>query len=175
MKTKSIAMTALMTALLVILGLLPPIPLGFIPVPIVLQNLGVMLVALFLGGKRGTLSMILLLVLGLFLPVFSGGRMTPDALAGQSAGYVLVWVLVPSALALLNRLMPSSHFVLRFLKIWLAGVLLVDVLGGVYLAWFTKQSLLQGIVLSNLAFLPLDTIKAFLATYLAGYLKKRLK
>ena len=34
---------AMMTTILVILGFIPAIPLGFIPVPIVLQNLGIML------------------------------------------------------------------------------------------------------------------------------------
>ena len=44
--------TALMTAMLIVLGMIPGIPLGFIPVPIVLQNMGVMMAGELLGPKR---------------------------------------------------------------------------------------------------------------------------
>lgn len=44
---------AMMTTILVILGFIPAIPLGFIPVPIVLQNLGIMLAGVLLGWKKG--------------------------------------------------------------------------------------------------------------------------
>ena len=50
---------ALITDVVVVLGFLPPIPLGFIPVPIVLQNLGVMLAGVILGAKDGTISILL--------------------------------------------------------------------------------------------------------------------
>ena len=43
---------AMMATILVILGFIPAIPLGFIPVPIVLQNLGVMLAGVLLGWKK---------------------------------------------------------------------------------------------------------------------------
>lgn len=41
-KQRTLTRAALMVAVLIILGWLPAIPLGFIPVPIVLQNIGVM-------------------------------------------------------------------------------------------------------------------------------------
>ncbi|VHD99103.1 biotin transporter bioY [Streptococcus pyogenes] len=53
--TKELVKVAMMTTLIIILGFIPAIPLGFIPVPIVLQNLGVMLAGLMLGGKKGNL------------------------------------------------------------------------------------------------------------------------
>lgn len=40
--TRLLTLSAMMVAILIILGLFPGIPLGFIPVPIVLQNMGVM-------------------------------------------------------------------------------------------------------------------------------------
>lgn len=52
MQSKHLIQVAMMTTILVILGLIPGIPLGFIPVPIVLQNLGVMLAAILLGTKK---------------------------------------------------------------------------------------------------------------------------
>lgn len=61
---------AMMATILVILGFIPAIPLGFIPVPIVLQNLGVMLAGVLLGWKKGSLSILLFYLLGMFLSSF---------------------------------------------------------------------------------------------------------
>ncbi|MBF8971117.1 biotin transporter BioY [Streptococcus mitis] len=55
--TRDLTKIGLMTSLLIVLGLLPAIPLGFIPVPIVFQNLGVILVGATLGAKKGTFTM----------------------------------------------------------------------------------------------------------------------
>ena len=61
MKLKSIdlVLIALMTALLIVLSLVAPIPIGVIPVPVTLQLLGVMLVGLILGPLRAALVVLL--------------------------------------------------------------------------------------------------------------------
>ena len=89
---------ALITAVVVVLGFLPPIPLGFIPVPIVLQNLGVMLAGVILGAKDGTISILLLFLIGIILPAFSGAN-TQGVLVGPTAGYVIAWLFVPALIA----------------------------------------------------------------------------
>lgn len=38
---KHLTQTAMVTALIIVLGFFPGIPVGFIPVPIVLQNMGI--------------------------------------------------------------------------------------------------------------------------------------
>ena len=75
MTTRDIVLVALFAAIIVVLGMLPPITLGFIPVPITAQSLGVMLAGCILGAKRGAgacLLVVLLVAIG--LPVLSGGR-----------------------------------------------------------------------------------------------------
>lgn len=64
-RTKNLVLAAMLVAILVILGLLPGIPLGgIIPVPLVLQNMGVMLAGGLLGGsKYGTAAVGLFLLL----------------------------------------------------------------------------------------------------------------
>ena len=42
-KVKTLTYSAFMTAFIIILGFLPGIPIGFIPVPIILQNMGIMM------------------------------------------------------------------------------------------------------------------------------------
>lgn len=75
MKTKEIVYAALFTAFMAVLGMIPPIPLGFIPVPVTAQTLGVMLAGCFLGKKPAAMSLILFIVLvAIGLPILSGGR-----------------------------------------------------------------------------------------------------
>ena len=75
MTTKHLVYTALMTAIICILGLVPSVPLPFMPVPIVLQNIGIFLAGIILGRKLGTTSVIVfLLLVATGLPVLSGGR-----------------------------------------------------------------------------------------------------
>lgn len=171
--TKSLIQIALMATLIVILGLMPPLPLGFIPVPIVLQNLGIMLAAILLGAKKGSLAILIFLILGLFLPVFTGGSTTLAVFAGPTAGYVVGWLLMPLALAGLRRLLPFSHPFVSFALVWLSGVLLVDVIGAIYLAHYTHASLLPSL-LSNLVFIPGDSIKAAIATIIGTKYRKQL-
>lgn len=166
LSTKDLVKVAMMTTLIIILGLIPAIPLGFVPVPIVLQNLGVMLAGLILGGKKGTLSILLFLVIGLFLPVFSGSRTTVPVLMGPSAGYVLAWLFVPLVFALLYRSWLARYRSLAFLAIFISGVLLVDLLGTIWLVVYTDMPLTRSLV-ASLVFIPGDTIKAVIATALA--------
>lgn len=75
MKIKDMMFTAIMAAVIAVLGLLPPIPLPFIPVPITVQTLGVMLAGSILGARLGGVSLLLFVVLiGLGAPLLSGGR-----------------------------------------------------------------------------------------------------
>ena len=75
MTTKHLVYTALMTAIICILGIVPSVPLPFMPVPIVLQNIGIFLAGIILGRKLGTTSVIVfLLLVATGLPVLSGGR-----------------------------------------------------------------------------------------------------
>ena len=63
MKTKDIVIIAMFTAFIAMLAFIPPIPLPFMPVPIAFQNTGIMLAGCLLGYKRGTLSVVIFLLL----------------------------------------------------------------------------------------------------------------
>lgn len=163
---QSLTYIAMMTALLVVLGFIPGIPLGFIPVPIVLQNLGIILAGVLLGSKKGTVSVLLFLLVGLVVPVFSGGSNTIPVLMGPTAGYVVSWIFVPLLIGLGLARLSHKNFFLTFLVIWLGGVLFVDTLGAMWLAHSTEMTL-DAALWSNLAFIPGDTIKALIATVIA--------
>ncbi len=72
------------------------LPLPFTPVPLTLQNFGVLLVGLSLGSRRGFLTLILYLAEGLAgMPVFS--PMGPGGIAqllGPTGGFLLAYPFV---------------------------------------------------------------------------------
>jgi biotin transport system substrate-specific component len=72
------------------------VPLPFTPVPLTLQNFGVLLVGLTLGGRRGFAALILYLAEGLMgMPVFSPtGPGGIAQLLGPTGGFLLAYPFV---------------------------------------------------------------------------------
>lgn len=104
MTTKHLVYTALMTAIICILGLVPSVPLPFMPVPIVLQNIGIFLAGIILGRKLGTTSVIVfLLLVATGLPVLSGGRGGIGVFAGPSAGFLFLYPVVAYFIGIIDR------------------------------------------------------------------------
>ncbi|KRN88406.1 hypothetical protein IV53_GL000370 [Ligilactobacillus ceti DSM 22408] len=164
MKTKDLTQIAFMIAIIVILGFIPPLPLGFIPVPIIFQNMGVMLAGLLLGKKKGTWAVVGFVLLGIVgVPVFTGGRSIIPVITGPTAGYVLAWLVTPYLIGRGVELMQAKDkMVLQWISVVVAGVLFVDLCGSIWLSVYTKMPLMQAI-LGNTVFIPGDLIKATLA------------
>jgi biotin transport system substrate-specific component len=71
------------------------IPLPGTPVPLTVQNLGVLLVGLALGSRRGFAAMALYLAEGAVgMPVFSGGAAGITQIMGFTGGYLIAYPLV---------------------------------------------------------------------------------
>lgn len=102
-QTKNTVYVALFAAMIAAMGLLPPITVGIIPVPITLQTLGVMLAGALLGPWRGAMSSLVVVVLAIAgLPLLSGGRggwecCSAPPVAISSAGYSVHWLLACSS------------------------------------------------------------------------------
>ncbi|MFE4712666.1 MULTISPECIES: biotin transporter BioY [unclassified Paenibacillus] len=172
MKTKELVYAALFAALIAVLGMIPPIPLGFIPVPITAQTLGVMLAGCFLGRKTGGLSLVLFIILvAIGLPVLTGGHGGLVALVGPSAGYIFSW--------------PISAFLIGWAseKIWLQvktwklvvinlifGVIVVYLIGAPVMALITNTSIWAALI-GSIAFVPGDIIKAVIAAIITMQLR----
>ncbi len=84
---RGMAFVALMAAVLALCAWIT-IPLG--PVPFTMQNFGIFAALGLLGGRRGSLTVAVYLLLGLVgLPVFSGFGAGPGALLGPTGGFLL--------------------------------------------------------------------------------------
>ena len=89
MKTKDMALIGLFAALLTICSWIS-IPTT---IPFTLQTLGVFLAVGLLGGKRGTIAVLLYLLIGAVgVPVFAGFKGGIGALAGPTGGYLIGFI-----------------------------------------------------------------------------------
>ena len=91
LKTLNLVYVAIGAALIVICSWIS-IPTA---VPFTLQTFAVFLLLLLLGGKRGTLSVIVYILLGLVgLPVFAGFSGGPGVLLGSTGGYIIGFIFM---------------------------------------------------------------------------------
>jgi biotin transport system substrate-specific component len=152
------------------------IKVPFVPVPMTLQTLAIMLIAATYGFRLGTLTVIAYLGEGLLgLPVFTN---TPPLVAGPlyflgpTGGFLLGFV----ALAMIVGHAADRGFdrsAIRLFAAILAGEVAMFALGFVWLAWFatlssgavglgTEQALAAGVI----PFIWGDLLKSALAAFL---------
>lgn len=168
MKSRDLAYVALFAAIVAVLGLLPPVPVPGIPVPITAQTFGVMLAGSVLGAKRGGLALLVFLALvAMGAPILSGGRGGLSVFVGPSAGYLYSWPIAAFVIGLLTQI-----FWRRYNLGW---ALLANVVGGIlviYAIGIPFTSLYGDIPLwasftGSFAFVPGDLVKAVLASVVA--------
>ncbi len=132
-KTKEFTLIGLMAALTCIAGPLS-LPLPFSPVPISLTNLAIYFSVYILGMKRGTISYLVYLLLGLVgLPVFSAFTSGPAKLFGPTGGYLIGFIFI----ALISGYCVdrwNGRFVASFLGM-AAGTAVCYLFGTVWLAY----------------------------------------
>ncbi len=168
-------MASAMTAILIILGLFPPITLGLIPVPIVLQNIGIMISGELLGPRYGTISVIifyLLIILG--IPVLSGSRGGIIVFLGPTCGYLIAWILTPIFIGYSVKYFNKRNknfWWKEFLIVCIFGILNSYLVGSLILSYQSHTPFIT-IFISNLFFVPNDLIKAILSTLIARRLRK---
>lgn len=89
-KVYPLAMTAVMAAVICVLG---PISIPIGPVPISFTNLAIYLSLYILGWKRGTLSYLIYVLIGMVgMPVFSGYAGGFGKLFGPTGGYIIGFI-----------------------------------------------------------------------------------
>ncbi|BAQ11154.1 biotin biosynthesis protein [Bacillus sp. OxB-1] len=172
MNVRDMTNVALFAAVMGVLGLMPPIPIGVMPVPITLQTLGVLLAGGLLGARLGAMSQIVfLLVVAAGLPLLSGGRGGLGVFVGPSAGYLLSWPVTAFCIGAIQA---------RFSKIQLWNVLPLNLTVGIFLIYaigvpvqaFVMELGIMDVAKASLLFLPGDALKATIASLLIVQLQK---
>ena len=91
---RNLAVIGVMTAITCILGPLS-IRIPISPVPISFTNLAIYISVFVLGWKKGTISYLVYLLVGLVgIPVFSGFSAGVVKLAGPTGGYLIGFILM---------------------------------------------------------------------------------
>ena len=172
MKTRDLAYIALFAAITAVLGLVPAVQIG--PVPITAQTLGVMLAGAVLGARRGFLSQLLFLVLvAIGLPVLPGGGGGLAVFAGATAGYLISWPIAAFVVGLL-----TERFWSRYNLAWgvlanvVGGIVVIYLIGVPVLAAVANLSPKAAIVSGAVPFLIGDTIKAVVAAAIAVQVRR---
>lgn len=168
--TQQMALVAIMTALTCILA---PFSLPIGPVPISLTNLVIYFSLFILGTKKGTISYLIYLLIGLVgIPVFSGFTSGPGKLFGPTGGYLIGFI----PLALIAGYF-INHFhnkkALSFLGMIL-GTAVCYALGTTWLAIQAHMGFQAALMAGVVPFLPGDFIKMILALLIAPQIRKQL-
>lgn len=147
---------ASLLAALTAVGAYIVIPVG--PVPMVLQNMFVLLAGLLLGSRWGPASVALYLAMGLLgLPVFAGGGAGLGHLAGPTGGYLLGYLPAVFVVGLVSSARKPS-MPLDLLAAVL-GALIIYACGILWLMGITGMAPLPALSVGVLPFLLGDGVK----------------
>lgn len=153
---------------LIAAGAYMAIPIG--PVPIVLQNLFVMLAGLMLGSGWGLACVCIYLLAGaLGLPVFAGGTGGIGRFFGPTGGYLVGFM--PAVFLIGTIAERGEHRVSRDVLAMIVGSLMVYALGVPWLKLMTGMPWAKAAAVGMLPFLPGDVLKIAAAIPVARALR----
>ena len=164
---KRMVYAALMAALTAA-GAYIAIPVG--PVPIVLQNLFIMLAGLLLGGRWGLISVAVYLLAGAVgLPVFAGGTGGVGKFVGPTGGYLLGFAAAAYLIGLISE--SGRGRVAIDVMAMIAGTLIIYAFGVSWLKVVTGMSFSKALTVGMLPFLIGDALKIAAAIPIARALR----
>lgn len=168
--TRQLTLIGVIAAVTCILGPLS-LPIGIIPIS--LTNLVIYFAVYALGKKRGTLSYIVYLFIGLIgLPVFSGFSGGFPKLFGPTGGYLIGFIFMAFISGIFIDKF-SNTFYMCFLGM-VIGTIITYIFGTAWLAYETKMTFNAALAVGVFPFIPGDIIKIVIATLIGPQIKNRL-
>ena len=173
---RDLVLCALMAALLAVCAW---ISVPVLEIAYTLQTFGVFFALLVLGGARGTLAILVYILLGAVgLPVFTGFRGGIDALLGVTGGYILGFLFTGLVYWLVTGLLGRKLWV-KILALVLGLVVCYAFGSGWFLAVYFRNGKSIGVwallMKCVIPYLPADAIKMALALVLAPRVAKAVK
>ena len=175
-KTIDLAYIGIFAALIAVCSWISiPLP----TVPITLQTMGVCITAGLLGTKRGTLTVIVYILLGLIgVPVFSGFSSGIGVLAGATGGYIIGFIFTALIVGVMLKLLGK--------KVWVYILSMIIGIADCYAfgtAWFMIYNNSRGDAVSLVMalgwcvtpFIIPDLVKIAVAAVLCRRLNKYVK
>ena len=176
---KNISLVVLGT---VFIALSAQVIVPFVPVPVTLQTLAVLMIGLSFGSKLGLATVFTYLLEGAVgLPVFAGGASTL-ALIGPTAGFLFGFLLMVYVAGLARDLQVTSFFATSFftllasMLLYIPGIiwpLLIAEFLGIKAGWanLPVSKIMSGFIAP---FILIDIVKSFVAALLVSSIVKRL-
>lgn len=174
-KTLDMVQVALGTVLIIICAWIS-IPLT---VPFTLQTFAIFTVAGLLGGKKGTLAVLVYILLGAAgLPVFAGFKSGIGVLASSTGGYIIGFLLSPVVMWAAEKLKFRNTFTLVLSMA--AGLILCYVFGTlwfvvIYTGSAAEMTFQAALMMCVVPFIIPDLVKLFLAVLVTKRMKKHIQ
>ena len=169
-KAYSMTSIALMAAVICVVG---PFTLPIGPVPITLAPLAILLSVYILGTKKGTIALLIYLLIGAVgVPVFSGFTGGIGELAGPTGGYLIGYIFFALIAGwFIHRF--YDKVVIQFLGMVLALAVLYA-FGTAWLAYSAGMTFGAALAVGVLPFIVFDLIKIVIAIVLGRAVRNRL-
>lgn len=169
-KVFQLAIIGIAAAIICILGPLS-IPIGVVPVAF--ANLAIYIVLYALGMKKGTVSVLIYLLIGLIgIPVFSNFSGGLGKLLGPTGGYLIGYIFM----ALISGYIIDRFFenkVMCFLGMVL-GTAFLYAFGTAWLAHQANLSFSAALAAGVIPFIPGDLAKILIASIIGSQVRKQL-
>ena len=175
LSTQNMALIAIFTALIAICSWIS------IPgqVPFTLQTFAIFVTAGLLGYKRGLISIITYIILGMIgIPVFSGVKGGAAIIVGPTGGFIVGFILTIQIIGLGMELAENKS---KYVKILISIVSMVIgdaacfLIGTLWFMYITKNGLAVSLLNCVVPFIIPDIIKMILALIVVDRMKKYLK
>jgi biotin transport system substrate-specific component len=168
---KHITYSSLFVALIAA-GAFLAIPIG--PVPIVLQNMFVLLAGIILGPRWGLACVGIYLLLGACgLPVFANGKAGIGIIFGPTGGYLLGYLPAVFITGLISNQRNKKTFSIIFALV--TGSIIVYAAGVPWLKIVTGMSWDKAIAVGMYPFIIGDILKIIAATFLSKTIRPYIK
>ena len=166
----TLTMIAVMTAVTCILA---PLSISIGPIPISFTNLAIYFALYLLGWKKGTVSYLVYLLIGIVgLPVFSGFVGGIGKFLGPTGGYIVGFI--PMAII-------AGILIDRFKNRWihllgmLVGTAICYAFGTAWYCLQTGSALVPALGLCDFPFIPGDLVKMIAAMLLGPVIRERIR
>lgn len=168
---KDLVFIALNAAVICVLA---PISLTVNLVPFTLATLAIYLCTAVSGARRGTLSVLVYILIGAVgVPVFSGFSGGIHKLVGLTGGYIVGYIFCALAEGLLIDRFPKKLWV--YPAAMALGTVLLYAFGTVWFMVVGGRGLIPALTACVIPFLPFDALKIAVATGVAYPVRDRLR
>ena len=168
--TKEIAYTGLAAAIMCVIAPFS-IPIGTVPVS--LATLAVFFVSATLGWKKGTVAVIVYILLGLMgLPVFAGLKGGAGVVAGPTGGYIIGYIPCAFLTGLLVDLFGKHKFVYPLAMV--AGLAACYLFGTIWYSISQQTAFVAALSVCVVPFLGFDAAKIVAASALSIIIRRIL-